>query len=120
MIADSTYFNLVTPYEKYYYICAQNNKGTPYTPKWRNLMIKQSPINWRKLIFITIATIFFEIALYIYSPHSIFYLPLSFYLFYLYYLCYFIIEFTFFILHHNILQQTCKRDLVFSETLSIL
>jgi len=42
------------------------------------------------------------------------------YIFYLYYLCYFILEFTFYILHPNILQQPCKRDLVFSETLLIV
>jgi hypothetical protein len=43
------------PYEKYYYISAHYNRGTPYTPKRRNPMIKQPPINWGKYIFITIA-----------------------------------------------------------------
>jgi hypothetical protein len=44
--ADSTELNLANPYEKYYYISAQYNIGTPYTPKRRIPTTKPPPINW--------------------------------------------------------------------------
>jgi len=34
IVAYSTQFHPANPYKKYYYIAAQYNTGTPYTPKW--------------------------------------------------------------------------------------
>jgi len=55
---------------------------------------------WSRSSLLWQHTVFCETDLYIYSLHIKFYLPIY---FYFYYLCYFITEFTFHILHPNIL-----------------